>query len=155
MEDADYFEGSAAEWGNEADGGTVSACGRLRRRRGGAAGAGCSASGLEAACEGERSGEWRASPEGCRLVLRGGPGGAPGPPSLCGRGEPRLGLRAEAKSGERKGGRGSPPCGGAWGLRRLKRRRTTARRRLFYAPSLLSSRICLGSGSLAVVNRGV
>lgn len=36
MEDADYFEGSAAEWGNEADGGTVSACGRLRRRRGAA-----------------------------------------------------------------------------------------------------------------------
>lgn len=66
MEDADYFEGSAAEWGNEADGGTVSACGSLRGgagRRGGAAGAGCSASGLEAACEGERSPSaplWRA-----------------------------------------------------------------------------------------------
>lgn len=25
MEDADYFEGGAAEWGNEADGGAVSA----------------------------------------------------------------------------------------------------------------------------------
>lgn len=28
MEDADYFEGSAAEWGSEADGGAVSAGGQ-------------------------------------------------------------------------------------------------------------------------------
>lgn len=31
MEDADYFEGSAVEWGNETDGGTVSACRCLSR----------------------------------------------------------------------------------------------------------------------------
>ena len=30
MEDADYFEGGAAEWGNEADGGAVSAEGAGR-----------------------------------------------------------------------------------------------------------------------------
>lgn len=90
MEDADYFEGSAAEWGNEADGGTVSTCGRLSGGAGlpsRAAGAGGWASGLKRPVRGSalpprRSGERRASPEGRRLFPERVPEELPGPAAL-------------------------------------------------------------------------
>lgn len=86
MEDADYLEGSAAEWGNEADGGAVSGCP--------AAGPGRPVRGaLAPAPPPERS----ALPG--HAVSHGGPWGLRA-------GQPRLGSGRGQKRG---GGRGSRP----------------------------------------------
>lgn len=107
MEDADYFEGSAAEWGNEADGGAVSAGGAVRREAAARPGPG-------AACEGSAA---RALPRD--PLLPGVGQELPGPLALQG---------GESASVAKSGGWGSLSCGGAWGSERGIRGETTSRR---------------------------
>lgn len=157
MEDADYFEGSAAEWGNEADGGTVSTCGRLSGGAGlpgAAAGAGGRVPGLKRPAGGG------SALESGGLLPRDA-AWAPGGPRRSSRGLSPAGLGSGVWGSELRrkapsvGRVGKPSLRRGLGLEGVKREENNCKAALGFAPSLLRSRVCLGSGSLAAVNGGV